>query len=183
MHCARAGDGDRQSADRRRTQCVRIERLRLVAGGRDRPGRLSDRLFQPTAELDLVDYVLLEVLSDVLGGDVVNLINLCVAEDLQLDARQNGRFSLPRLTGGETMVNDNQISLQAHSPELPFTLSAVMLLSLDDLSFCDNQSEVENEVRFALTNVLALSASLRVQTATVSRNASMPGSCRRSRSH
>ena len=66
-----------------------------------------------------------------------------------------------RLRGGEMMVNDNQISLQRHSRELAVSISAVFLLGADDISFCDNQAEVENDVIFVLTNCLAISGTLR----------------------
>ncbi len=135
----------------------------LVAGG-FALSRLGGRIFQPSAEIDLFDYVLLEILSDVLGGDAVNLVSLCVMEDLVSRNALDGKFSPQRLRGGEMMVNDNQISLQAHSPALPFTLSSVMLLGADDISFCDNQSEIENEVVLALTDLLAISASLRASS-------------------
>lgn len=133
----------------------------LVAGGLAL-SRLGGQIFDPTARIDLLDYVALELISNVLGGDAVNLLSLCVAEDLVLIKNLGNDYVPQRLRGGEMMVNDNQISLQAHSPSLPFTLSSVLLLSADDISFCDNQSEVENEVVLALTNVLALSPSLRV---------------------
>ena len=42
------------------------------------------------------------------------------------------------------------------------TRPITLLLGSDDVSFCDNQSEIENEVVLAMTNVLAVSTSLRV---------------------
>ena len=60
------------------------------------------------------------------------------------------------------LINNNQISLQRHSPTMAVTLSSVFLLSADDISFCDNQSEIENQVLLALTDVLALGTTLRV---------------------
>lgn len=136
----------------------------LVAAGLAVP-LVGGQIFSPKDQIDLKDYVLLEVLSDVLGGDVVNLLSLCVAEDLVLEGRASGSLYVPqRLRGGELLVNDNQISLRRHSPELAVNLSAVLLLGADDIAFCDNQAEVENEVAFVLTNLLAVSASLRVCT-------------------
>jgi hypothetical protein len=139
----------------------------LVAAGLSF-SRIGSQLFDPKANIDLRDYVFLELLADVLGGDVVNLISLCVAEDL---AFQNARTSLTsqafvpqRLRGGEMMVNDNQISLHRHSRALAVNLSAVTLLGADDISFCDNQAEVEDDVAFILTNLLAVSGSLRVNS-------------------
>jgi hypothetical protein len=133
----------------------------LVAGGLAL-SRLNGQIFDPAQNIDLLDYVFLELLSEVLGGDAVNLINLCVAEDtaLAISSQREG-FRPERLRGGEMIVNGNQISLQAHSPTLPYTLSSVLLLGADDVSFCDNQAEIENEVVLALTNVLAVAGTLR----------------------
>jgi Family of unknown function (DUF6519) len=125
--------------------------------------RVHTQIMAPREEIDLSDYVLLELLADVLGGDAVNLVSLCVAEDL-LELRRVFDESPQRLRGGEMLVNDNQISLRRHSPRLGGSVSAVMLLGLDDISFCDNQVEVENEVQFILTNTLAMAATLRLAT-------------------
>jgi hypothetical protein len=134
----------------------------LVAAGLA-VSRLGGQIFDPKARIDLADTIFLEVLSDVLGGDAVNLISLCVAEDLvQRGSYTNTAFAPQRLRGGEMMVNDNQISLRRHAPDMAATVSAVLLLGADDISFCNNQSEVENEVAFMLTDVLAVAASLRL---------------------
>lgn len=122
---------------------------------------LRGQILNPKAHIDLLDYVLLELLSDVLGGDAVNLVNLCVAEDLVQPAGATTTFVPQRLRGGETMVNDNQISLRPHSPQQAVNVSAVMLLSADDISYCNNQVEVENDVDLVLTGSLVLGASLR----------------------
>jgi len=127
--------------------------------------RVGSQLISPREDIDLTDYVLLELLADVLGGDAVNLISLCVAEDLILPNRWTpGTVADPqRLRGGEMLVNDNQISLRLHSTQTSGTVSSVLLLGLDDVSFCDNQAEVENDVYF-VTNVLAVATTLRLST-------------------
>lgn len=128
---------------------------------------IRQQIFQSKSEIDLGDYLLLDRLADVLGGDVVNLMSLAVAEDLDLRSPSPvpggaaGPVAAQRLRGGELMFNDNQVSLQRHSKELGSHLSAVLLLSADDVSFADNQAEVENDVTFVLTNCLVISASLR----------------------
>ena len=127
--------------------------------------QIRGQVLNPKEEIDLVDYGFLELLSDILGGDVVNLISLAVAEEFGLsDLKGEQSYSPQRMSGGEMMVNDNQISLQRHSADIPFNLSSVLLLSADDISFCDNQAEVENSVNFVLTNVLAIGATLRVSS-------------------
>jgi hypothetical protein len=135
----------------------------LIVGGLAL-SRLSGQIFNPAQDIDLLDYVFLELLSEVLGGDAVNLISLCVAEEAALVTSAKQNYQPERLRGGEMLMNDNQISLQPHSPALPFTLSSVMLMSADDVSFCDNQSEIENSMTLALTNVLAVSTTLRVSS-------------------
>ena len=119
-------------------------------------------------EIDVRDYFRLELLAEVLGGDAVNLISLCVAEDIATikeGLHSSGeRASAQRLRGGELMVNDNQISLRRHSPRLAATVSAVTVLSADDVSFCDNQVEVENDVQAIVTNSVAVGATLRFAT-------------------
>ncbi len=135
----------------------------LIVGGLSL-SRLSGQIFNPTQNIDLLDYAFLELLSEVLGGDAVNLISLCVAEEAAVITGLQQGYQPERLRGGEMMVNDNQISLQPHSPALPFTLSSVMLMSADDVSFCDNQAEIENNVVLALTNVLAVATTLRVSS-------------------
>ncbi|MGZ8281880.1 MAG: DUF6519 domain-containing protein [Allosphingosinicella sp.] len=121
------------------------------------------QLLAPREEIDPLDYFLLELLSDVLGGDAVNLMSLCIAEDMLLIKDQQDAAA-QRLRGGELMVNDNQISLRRHSPRVAATVAALTLLSADDVSCCDNQVEIENEVRAIITNTLAIGATLRVDT-------------------
>ena len=124
---------------------------------------VGQQIAAPREEIDPLDYFLLELLFDVLGGDAVNLMSLCVAEDMLL-IKDRQEASPQRLRGGELMVNDNQIVLRRHSPRIAATVAAVTLLSADDISFCDNQVEIENEVRAIITNTLAVSASLRLAT-------------------
>lgn len=135
----------------------------LMVGGLSM-SRLGGQIYNPAQSIDLLDYTYLELLSEILGGDAVNLISLCVAEELAVLKGKRGSYQPERLRGGEMLVNDNQISLQPHSPALPFTLSSVMLMSADDVSFCDNQSEIENNMALAMTNVLAVATTLRVSS-------------------
>ncbi len=123
--------------------------------------RSGGKLFDGRETIDLFDYVGLELLADALGGDAVSLFSLCVAEDVASVTAGKAPDAPDRLRGGEIQVNDNQISMRAHSPAMRATLSAVLLLGADDVSFADNQVEVENDVLF-ITSVLAVALSLRV---------------------
>ncbi|MEY6434110.1 DUF6519 domain-containing protein [Thioalkalicoccus limnaeus] len=124
-----------------------------------------EEVLRPRAEIDLGDYARLELLADLLGGDVVSLSNLGLIEELADLARLFTGLT-PKdpepWRGGETLVSNNQISLRRHSEQFGITVSAVMLLGGDDVAFVDNQAEIENDVVFALTNVLAVGATLRV---------------------
>lgn len=127
--------------------------------------QLRGQLFDPKEQIDLGDFLFLELLADVLGGDVVNIISLTVAEDLvSPGSSRQPTYTPQRLRGGEMMFNNNQISLQRHSPQLAVNVSAVLLIGLDDISFCDNQAEVENDVVAVLTNCLIFGASIRVNS-------------------
>jgi hypothetical protein len=113
------------------------------------------------AEIDLADYAGLVGIVELLGGDAVTVINLCVAEDFaSLTEDAVGQ----RLRGGETLVNDNQISLRASSGRTSGTISAVLAMSGDDVSLCDNQIEIENDAGFFLTDGLVFGATVRVDS-------------------
>lgn len=136
-------------------------------------GQVGEDVFDASAEIDLIDYAALEVLSDVLGGDAVSLFNLCVAEDLSafgaavnansVNGTANADFRPERLRGGEMLINDNQIALRPHGTRAQHVaISSVLLLSADDVSFQDNQTEIEAGLTFALTDLFAIGGTLRV---------------------
>ena len=130
---------------------------------------IGNRLMSPVGDLDFTDYLILEVLSEVAGGDVVNILNVAVGEDFASFFNLGGRLSRDqqaqplRLTGGETMFNDNQVSLRAFGENQAASLSAVFLLSADDVSMEDNQVESENEMVFVFTNAIVMANSIRVE--------------------
>ena len=131
-----------------------------------------------------------EEILDLLGGDVVNLVNLAVAPDLATMMRkQEGRegiglagifasvmsppvavthlpatFVSSRFRfGGATMVNNNQLSLHRPFPEgPPMTLSAILIASLDDVSFAGNQYGIELDRQRAIVDALVLGMTVRI---------------------
>lgn len=130
--------------------------------------------------------VMLDLLIDLAGGDAVNIVNLGVAEDLftimlaKLLRKSGGDISQTLLAavvlnayiqqllppylqrGGETLFDDNQVSLRRPEPAGPQgSLSSIFILSLDDISFADNQYEVEANRALAFFNALLLGASIR----------------------
>ena len=128
---------------------------------------IGNQLMSPVGNLDFTDYLILEILSEVAGGDAVNLLNVAVGEDFASFFNLGGRVDRvataqpARLTGGETLFNDNQVSLRAFGQNQAASLSAVFLLSADDVSMQDNQIESENEMVFVLTNAIAMANSIR----------------------
>jgi hypothetical protein len=155
----------------------------LFFGGRS----LQELLLDPTAEIDLGDFVLLDLVLEVLGGDAVNLVNLGIAEELMLpdwiknwfedDGVPGGglnnskdasrawsdakRPSPALLRGGETLFANNQVSLHSWGDDNAATISSVLALTRDDLCFNDNQLEVEADMVLALTDALLLGTTLR----------------------
>lgn len=112
------------------------------------------------SEIDLFDYLGLIGIIEFMGGDAVSIVNLGVAEDLSSlidDAEEQ------RMHGGETLIDDNQITLSLSGAKAPGTLSALFVLSADDVSLQDNQIEIENEVGFFMTNTLVFGATARVR--------------------
>jgi hypothetical protein len=130
---------------------------------------IGNRLLSPVGNLDFGDYLILEILSEVAGGDVVNILDIAVGEDFASFFTIGGKLSRNlqvqpvRLTGGELMFNDNQVSLRAFGQDQAASLSAVFLLSADDVSMEDNQVESENEMVFVFTNALVFGNSIRVE--------------------
>lgn len=109
-----------------------------------------------------------------LGGGVVSLVNLGVSnelylqllglsglgllDDLEFDPGDEERASF---FGGNLLFHDNQVVFDALRPETSALLSAVLLLSLDDVSAEGNQSDCHLEIDFLATNLLALGWSVR----------------------
>jgi Family of unknown function (DUF6519) len=123
----------------------------------------GDDIVAPRETIDLTDYLALLAITELLGGDAVNIINLCMAEDV-LSLKDADDLTAQRLRGGETLINDNQVSLRRHSGAARGTLSSVFVASQDDVSLNDNQIEIENGVDFFLTNALVLAGTARIES-------------------
>jgi hypothetical protein len=157
----------------------------LLFGGRSVQQLLAD----PSADLDLKNLVLLNVILEILGGDAVNLVNLGIAEELMLPytlsslaKRGNsgevfttsrgaaaawnaaGKLPAPMLRGGETMFANNQVSLHRPGDANAATISSVLILTRDDLCFADNQLEVEADLLFAMADALLLATTVRANS-------------------
>ena len=75
-----------------------------------------------------------------------------------LDHQRIGRF----LANGNILFNDNVCQLNLLETGVGFALSSLVLLSLDDVSFHDNQCDCDLLDDFVIVNAIVLSASLRV---------------------
>ena len=143
----------------------------------------QDLLANPSAP-EVVDLLLFDAMLDFLGGDAVSLVNLSFIDEFLLvytaqrqpanlasggagslgtNAKATvGMFSAANFRGGETIVNDNQIVLRGGPAGPSGNLSSVLLVSLDDLGFADNQTEVESDVALCLIDSILVGTTLRV---------------------
>ena len=115
---------------------------------------------------------------DLLGGLVVAIVNLGVSNELYgqllgfsgLGVVDRGPAGLAAFNsdeddlffGGEVLFDDNQVSLDALAADIQIGVSAVLLLSLDDVGMTSNQCTCDLLLDFILTNALVLGFSLRV---------------------
>ena len=154
----------------------------LIFGARD----VIELLTDPTAELDLDNLILLNLIFEILGGDAVNIVNLGIAEESLLAYRIGEYFKqgavggsptsgshgasdawgaagrAPQmLRGGEILFNDNQVSLHRAEKTDAGTLSSVLILTRDDLGFSDNQLEIEADMMIALSNATLMGTTMR----------------------
>ena len=60
------------------------------------------------------------------------------------------------------MVTNNQISTRFDDPEFRFALSAVTVISLDDVGFLANQCEVDSQNVYLATDAFVFAGSLRM---------------------
>lgn len=116
---------------------------------------------------------------DVLGGAAVAVLNLGVSNEIYLqllgfsglglvEAQQppdSAGFDddIKLLANGNVQFNDNQVVLDGTSLAVTLTLSSVLLISLDDVSIEDNQSDCDMLLDFVAVNTLALGWSVRMQ--------------------
>lgn len=115
---------------------------------------------------------------DILGGAAVAVLNLGLSNEIYLqllgfsglglvDPQQppDGGFDddIKLLANGNVQFNDNQVVFDSLSPAITLTLSAVLLLSLDDIGMQDNQCDCDLFVDFVGIHALALGWSVRMQ--------------------
>ncbi len=67
----------------------------------------------------------------------------------------------PNLPTGKLLFNDNQVSFLMPDAPRGLDIASVLLLSLDDISACDNQFEYHTQQRLVLADLLALGFTVR----------------------
>lgn len=75
------------------------------------------------------------------------------------------RLQIPPIfqRGGLVMVANNQIALQRPAPDGPeYSITSILILTLDDLGYADNQFGVDLNRLFVVFDALLLATSLRV---------------------
>lgn len=139
-------------------------------------------LLANAAQPQVLDLLLFDAALDAMGGDAVSIVNLALTEEVLLAYRWKrtaGNFasgalsastgavglgaglSVANFRGGETMFNDNQVSLRGGPGSLAGHVSSVLLVTLDDLGFADNQCELEVDVAFSIIDALLIAPTLR----------------------
>ena len=115
---------------------------------------------------------------DLLGGVVVAILDLGVSTEIYLQLLGFSGFNLvdpgpagsrpfnddddDLFFGGEVLFDDNQVSLDALAAEVTVAVSAVLLISLDDVGMTANQCTCDLLLDFILTNALVLGFSVRL---------------------
>ena len=113
---------------------------------------------------------------DALGGAVVSIVNLGVSNEIYLQLLGLSGLGLvdPNLddgdrddalrlfVGGNILFNDNQVVLDAFTPGITLSFSAVSLLTLDDVCMVGNQLDCDMAFDFVGTNVLVVGFTVRV---------------------
>jgi hypothetical protein len=119
----------------------------------------------------------LSLFIDLLGGSAVQVLNLGMSLELYLQLGGFGGVFLPDdllnladddqtrsqvlLANGNIQFNGNQVTLDAIDSKITLGLSSVLLLSLDDIGFTNNQSDCALFTDFVFINTLALGWSMR----------------------
>ena len=106
--------------------------------------------------------LLAELIIAALGGSAVSIFNVAWLEELMEFLLLEGDLSENFGVGGETLFNDNQVSLMPHGSQQATRVSSVLVASMDDVSIGQNQIEVESGGGFVLTNCFAPAATVRM---------------------
>lgn len=118
-------------------------------------------------------------LLDILGGAAVAVLNLGLSNEVYLqllglsglgviDAPQQLEAEsfdddIRLLANGNVQFNDNQVVLDSTSPAVTLTLSAILVITLDDVAMQDNQCDCDMAFDFVAVNTLVMGWSTRVQ--------------------
>jgi hypothetical protein len=116
---------------------------------------------------------------DILGGAAVSVLNLGLSNEFylqllgfsglgQVDAQQPPDATgfdddIKLLANGNVQFIDNQVVFDSLSPAVTLTLSAVLLISLDDVAMQDNQCDCDKLFDIVAVDALVLGWSVRMQ--------------------
>lgn len=142
----------------------------------------AEELLANPDDPEVLDLLLFDAAIDAMGGDAVSLVNLSITEEVLLVFRMKhgassfgsaavslasgaggvlGGLSAANFRGGETLFNDNQVSLRGGPGSFAGHVSSVLILSLDDVGFADNQCEMEADVAFSILDAFLIGMTLR----------------------
>ena len=151
---------------------VAVQGNQLTALGAD----FRNRSTRSALGLDVPEGSPLATFTSAFGGAVVFLFDLGVSNEVYAQlagfAGLNLADALPQpddqedddrpvLAGGNIQFVDNQVVLDALDGVSTFALSAITLLTLDDISCSDNQSDCDLAIDAVATNALAVGLSAR----------------------
>lgn len=115
--------------------------------------------------------LLAEALIAAMGGNAVSVFNAAWLEEFAVFL---GNSELFPAVGGETMFNDNQVTLLPAPEGATNPISSVLLASMDDVSLTGNQIEADQGVGDMLSNAFTPAATVRM---TSNRIQETPATC------
>ncbi|MGJ8616644.1 MAG: right-handed parallel beta-helix repeat-containing protein [Sulfitobacter sp.] len=109
--------------------------------------------------------LLAELLIMAMGGSAVSVFNAAWLEEMIfLVASQGNLPGYLDARGGETMFDNNQVTLLPAPTGPTNPVSSVLVASMDDVSLSNNQIEIDGGVGFALINAFAPAGTVRMNS-------------------
>ena len=80
---------------------------------------------------------------------------------VQAQADENAGMRYLYMPSGTVMFSNNQVLLDLRTPDVNFSLSSQLIASLDDVAYCNNQSECSSLVDFLFTDAAIVAVTQR----------------------